>query len=338
MKKKIALITGISGQDGSYLAELLLSKGYEVHGLIRRLALENKENRFSRLNGILKKIRVHDGDVTNYQTIWRLIAKIKPDEVYHLAAQSFVGLSFLDDFSTLDTNISGTHHILSAVKEMSPKSKFYFAGSSEMFGNVDENPKNEKTKFNPVSPYAISKTAGYFLTQMHRDAYGIFACSGILFNHESPRRGFDFVTRKITSTAAKIKLKMADKLELGNLDAKRDWGFAGDYVAAMWQMLQQKQPDDYVIATGESHSVREFVEAAFDNLGLDWKKYVKTSSEYTRPTDINFLEGDYSKANKKFGWKPKVKFKELVKIMVDADLKLASEIKNGLGNGERVLR
>lgn len=332
MKKKIALITGISGQDGSYLAELLLEKGYEIHGLIRRLALENKENRFSRLNGILKKIKIYDGDITNYQTIWRLIAKVKPDEIYHLAAQSFVGLSFLDDFSTLDNNIFGTHHILSAVKEISPKSKFYFAGSSEMFGNIDTSPQNEKTKFNPVSPYAISKTTGYYLTQMHRDAYGIFACSGILFNHESPRRGFEFVTRKITSTAAKIKLGMADKLELGNLDAKRDWGFAGDYVVAMWQMLQQKQPDDYVIATGESHSVREFVEAAFDNLGLDWKKYVKTNSEYTRPTDINFLKGDYSKANKKFGWKPKVKFKELIKMMVDADLKLASEIKNGLGN------
>ncbi len=332
MKKKIALITGISGQDGSYLAELLLSKGYEVHGLVRRLAVENGEERFSRIKHILGKIKIHHGDVYTYQTIWRLIAKIKPDEVYHLAAQSFVWVSFLDDYATLDINISGTHHVLSAIKELSPKTKFYFAGSSEMFGQARHTPQNEKTTFNPVSPYAISKVAGYYLTKMHRDAYGLFACSGILFNHESPRRGYEFVTRKITSTVAKIKLGMVSELELGNLEAKRDWGFAGDYVVAMWQMLQQKQPDDYVIATGESHSVREFVEAAFGYLGLDWKKYVSIDDIYKRPAEVELLKGDYSKANKKFGWKPKIKFNELVKMMVDADLKSALELKNGLGN------
>lgn len=334
MAKKIALITGISGQDGSYLAEFLLAKGYQVHGLVRRLALEDGGVRLSRLKGILPKIKIHHGDVSNYQTIWRLIAKLKPDEVYHLAAQSFVWVSFLDDFATLDTNISGTHHVLSAIKETSPKSKFYFAGSSEMFGQADHSPQNEKTKFNPVSPYAISKVAGHHLTTMYREAYSTFACSGILFNHESPRRGFEFVTRKITSTAAKIKVGLASELELGNLDAKRDWGFAGDYVPAMWQMLQQKEPDDYIIATGENHSVREFTEVAFDHLGLDWKKYVKVNSNLERPAEVHHLKGNSSKANKKFGWKPKVKFVELVKMMVDADLKLASQTKNGLGNSK----
>lgn len=335
MKKKTALITGISGQDGSYLAEFLLAKGYEVHGLTRRLALENGEERLSRIKHIVRKIKIHHGDVYNYQTIWRLIAKIKPDEVYHLAAQSFVWVSFLDDYATLDINIDGTHHILSAIKEVSPKSKFYFAGSSEIFGQAKNTPQNEETAFNPVSPYAISKVAGYYLTKMHRNAYGLFACSGILFNHESPRRGFEFVTRKITSTAAKIKLGMANKLELGNLEARRDWGFAGDYVQAMWLMLQQKKPDDYVIATGENHSVREFVESAFGYLGLDWKKYVTINDAYKRPVEVELLKGDYSKANKKFGWKPRVRFKELVKMMIDADFKAATELKNGLGSDEK---
>lgn len=334
MKKKTALITGISGQDGSYLAEFLLAKGYEVHGLTRRLAVENGEERFSRIRHILGKIKIHHGDVYNYQTIWRLIAKIKPDEVYHLAAQSFVWVSFLDDYATLDININGTHHILSAIKEVSPKTKFYFAGSSEMFGQAKDAPQNEETTFNPVSPYAISKVAGYYLTKMHRDAYGLFACSGILFNHESPRRGFEFVTRKITSTAARIKLGMANSLELGNLEAKRDWGFAGDYVQAMWLMLQQKKPGDYVIATGENHSVKEFVESAFNYLGLDWKKYVSINNVYKRPAEVDLLKGDYSKASKEFGWKPKVKFSQLVKMMVEADLRLTSKAKNGLGSGK----
>jgi len=324
-RKKIAFITGITGQDGSYLAELLLSKNYKVYGLVRRVASESDEERFSRINHLKNKVVLCYGSVVDYPTIWKLIAKIRPDECYHLAAQSFVGSSFDDDFVTMDTNINGTHYLLSAIKEIKPGCKFYFAATSEMFGDVSESPQNENVKFNPVSPYGISKVSGFYLTKMYREAYGIFACNGILYNHESPRRGSEFVTRKTTSAAVKIKLGLAKELRLGNLEAKRDWGHAGDYVEAMWLMLQQKKPDDFVIATGEVHSVKEFVEATFSYLGLDWKKYVKFDNNLLRPSEVNLLCGDASKAKKVLGWKPRVKFGQLVKMMVDADLEKAKK-------------
>ena len=318
MKK--ALITGITGQDGSYLAEFLLERGYQVHGIVRRVALEDPEHRLWRIKHILNKLRLHSASLDSYPSIFNVVEKVRPDECYHLAAQSFVSYSFEDEFSTINTNINGTHYVLSAVKEKAPKCKFYFAASSEMFGHVRETPQTENTPFHPRSPYGISKVAGFDLTRNYREAYGLFACNGILFNHESPRRGFEFVTRKITSAVAQIKLGLAKELRIGNLAAKRDWGFAGDYVKVMWLMLQQDKPDDYVVATGETHSVREFVEAAFDYAGLDWKKYTKIDKQFYRPAEVHLLIGDYNKAKKKLGWRPQVKFKELVKMMVDADL------------------
>ncbi len=317
MKK--ALITGITGQDGSYLAELLLSRGYQVHGILRRVALEDPEHHLWRLRHILNKIVVHSGSLESFASLFNIVHKIKPDECYHLAAQSFVSYSFEDEFSTINSNINGTHYILSAIKELAPRCKFYFAASSEMFGKVRETPQNENTPFHPRSPYGISKVAGFDLTRNYREAYGLFACNGILFNHESPRRGFEFVTRKITNAVARIKSGLDKELRLGNLDAKRDWGFAGDYVEAMWLMLQQKKPDDYVIATGETHTIREFAELAFKYAGLDYKKYVVIDKNFYRPADVNILMGDYSKAKKKLDWRPKVKFEELVKMMIDAD-------------------
>ena len=272
MKK--ALITGITGQDGSYLAEFLLAKGYEVHGIVRRVAFEDPEHRLHRIKHIVGRLKLHSASLESYASIFNVIEKVKPDECYHLAAQSFVSYSFEDEFSTMDTNIDGTIHVLSAIRNKAPKCKFYFAGSSEMFGKVAESPQNENTPFHPRSPYGISKVTGFYITQNYREAYGIFACNGILFNHESPRRGFEFVTRKITSAAARIKLGLAKELKLGNLSARRDWGFAADYVEAMWLMLQQKMPDDYVIATGEMHTVKEFAEAAFKHAGLNWKDHV----------------------------------------------------------------
>jgi GDPmannose 4,6-dehydratase len=248
------------------------------------------------------------------------VHKIKPDECYHLAAQSFVTVSFEDEFSTINSNINGTHYILSAIKELVPKCKFYFAASSEMLGKANETPQNENTPFHPRSPYGISKVAGFDLTRNYREAYDLFACNGICFNHESPRRGFEFVTRKITNAIAKIKFGLANELRLGNLEAKRDWGFSGDYVEAMWLMLQQMKPDDYVIATGETHTIREFVELAFKHAGLNYKKYVVIDKNFYRPAEVNILIGDYSKAKKKLGWRPKIKFEELVRMMVDADL------------------
>ena len=324
--KKCVLITGITGQDGSYLAEFLLERGYEIHGLARRVASESPITRFSRINHLLDKVNLHYGDVTNYSTIWRLIAKIQPDEVYHLAAQSQVKISFEDDFGAFGETTSGTHYLLSAIKELKPDCRFYFAGSSEMFGQVRESPQNETTPLNPVSPYSISKTAGFYLTKMFRQAYGIFACNGILFNHESPRRGFEFVTRKITLTAAKIKYGLTDKLPLGNLAARRDWGFAGDYVENMWLMLQHEISDDYVIGTGESHTVQEFVEAAFERAGLDWGKYVVIDKSLIRPAEVHHLLADHSKARNILNWRPKTKFNELVAMMVDSDLE---KVKNG---------
>ncbi len=319
MTKK-ALITGITGQDGSYLAELLLSKGYEVHGIVRRIALEDSEHRLWRIRHLLNKIVLHPGSMESYASIFKIVEEAKPDECYHLAAQSFVSYSFEDEFSTINTNINGTHFVLSAVKEKAPKCRFYFAASSEQFGHVKETPQNENTPFHPRSPYGISKVAGFDLNRNYREAYDLFACNGILFNHESPRRGFEFVTRKITNAVAKIKFGLAKEIRLGNLEAKRDWGFAGDYVEAMWLMLQQRKPDDYVIATGETHTIREFAELAFRRAGLNYKKHVVVDKNFYRPAEVNVLMGDYSKAKKKLGWKPRVKFKELVKMMVDADI------------------
>lgn len=320
MKK--ALITGITGQDGSYLAEFLLSKGYKVHGILRRVALEDPEHHLWRIRHILKKIKVHAASLESFASLFKIAYKIRPDECYHLAAQSFVSYSFEDEFSTINSNINGTHYILSAIKETSPHCKFYFAATSEMFGKAEETPQNEDTPFHPRSPYGISKVAGFDLTRNYREAYGLFACNGILFNHESPRRGFEFVTRKITSAIAKIKFGLANELRLGNLGAKRDWGFSGDYVQAMWLMLQQEKPDDYVIATGETHTIKEFVELAFRHAGLNYKDYLVIDKELYRPAEVNILIGDYSKARKKLRWKPKVRFEELVKMMVDADIRM----------------
>ncbi|MBU0759800.1 MAG: GDP-mannose 4,6-dehydratase [Candidatus Omnitrophica bacterium] len=323
MKKRV-LITGITGQDGAYLSRLLLDKGYEVHGIVRRVALEDPEHRLWRLRPILKKINLHSASLESYASIFDVVEKVKPQECYHLAAQSFVSYSFEDEFSTINTNINGTHYTLSALKNKAPKCKFYFAASSEMFGKVKKTPQTEDTSFYPRSPYGISKVAGYELTRNYREAYNLFACNGILFNHESPMRGYEFVTRKITNGAARIKAGLAKELRLGNLHAKRDWGFSGDYVEAMFLMLQQDKPDDYVIATGETHTIKEFLDLAFDHLGLDWHKYVKSDKSLFRPAEVNILCGDYSKAKKKLKWKPKVNFKNLVKMMVDEDLKLVS--------------
>ena len=318
MKK--ALITGITGQDGSYLAELLLNKDYEVYGVERRVAIEDQSKRNGRINHIINDINIMPGDIRDYSRIFQIINEVKPDELYHLAAQSFVAESFDDEDPVIRINIEGTKNVLNALLKISPDCKFYFAGSSEMFGKVEEEPQNEKTPFHPRSPYGISKVAGFDWTRLYREAYGLFACSGILFNHESPRRGKEFVTRKITSTLNEIVNKKTNELVLGNIDAKRDWGFSGDYVEAMWLMLQQSQPDDYVIATGETHTIKEFLDIAFSYAGLNWKDYVKIDQKYCRPADVNTLIGDYSKAKRVLGWEPKIRFKELVEMMVEADL------------------
>ena len=317
---KRALITGITGQDGSYLAELLLDKGYEVHGIVRRVALEDPTHRLTRINHLLDTITLHAASLESYASIFSVVEGVKPDECYHLAAQSFVSYSFEDAFSTINTNINGTLFLLSAIKEKAPNCRLYFAATSEMFGRAKETPQNEDTPFYPRSPYGISKVAGFDLVRNYREAYGLFACSGILFNHESPRRGFEFVTRKITSTVARIKLGQENELRLGNLDAIRDWGFAGDYVKAMWLMLQQDKPDDFVIATNESHTVKEFVELAFNYVGLDWESYVVIDKRFYRPAEVHILKGDYSKGKRKLGWEPTVRFDDLVKIMVEADM------------------
>jgi len=319
MKK--ALITGITGQDGSYLAEFLLEKGYEVHGIVRRVALEDPRARMWRIRHILDKIQIHSASMESYASIFNIIADLKPDECYHLAAQSYVSYSFEDEFSTIDTNLNGTHYVLSAIKRQAPECRFYFAASSEMFGHVKKTPQDEETPFHPRSPYGISKMAGFELTRNYREAYDLFALSGILFNHESPRRGAEFVTRKISSSAAKIKLGIENEIRLGNLDAKRDWGHAHDYVRAMWMMLQQDQPDDYVIATGQTRSVKEFLETAFDYVDLDYRDYLTVDEKLYRPSEVYVLQGDASKANKVLKWKPKISFQDLVKEMVEADLK-----------------
>lgn len=318
MKK--ALITGITGQDGSYLAELLLSKNYEVHGIVRRVAIEDPEHRLWRIKHILKELRLHAASLESFPSVYKVVKEVKPNECYHLAAQSFVSYSFEDEFSTLNTNINGTHYVLAAIKDCCPDCRFYFAASSEMFGKVKEVPQTEITPFHPRSAYGISKVAGFDLTRNYREAYALHASSGILYNHESPRRGYEFVTRKITSNIARIKLGLTKELSLGNLDAKRDWGHAKEYVEAMWMMLQQDEPDDYVIATGETHSVREFLELAFKSAKLDYKAFVKTDPELIRPAEVDILIGDASKAKKKLNWKHKVSFPELVKEMVEKDI------------------
>ena len=316
---KKALITGITGQDGSWLAELLLQKGYEVHGLVRRVALETQTHRLWRIKHIIKKIHLHSASMESYASIFNIIYKVKPDEVYHLAAQSYVSYSFEDEFSTLSTNISGTHYVLSAIKETGVKTKFYFAGSSEMFGKTTQAPQNEETKFHPRSPYGISKVAGFELTRNYREAYNLHASSGILFNHESERRGFEFVTRKISIGVAKIKLGIENCIELGNLDAQRDWGYAPEYVEAMWLMLQQKEPDDYVVGNGKTHSVKEFVKLAFESLDLDYQKYIKINKNFYRPSEVDLLKGDYTKIKDIIGWEPKTSFENLVHKMVIFD-------------------
>jgi GDPmannose 4,6-dehydratase len=320
---KVALITGITGQDGSYLAELLLSKGYEVHGIVRRVALEDENHRLWRIRKILKDVTLHAGSLESYASLFNIIFKIKPSEVYHLAAQSYVGYSFEDEFSTLNININGTHYLLSAVKEFVKSNvKFYFAGSSEMFGKVKETPQNENTPFNPRSPYGISKVTGFYLTKNYREAYKLHASSGILFNHESPRRGFEFVTRKISNGVARIKNGLQDKLKLGNIKARRDWGHAKDYVEAMWLMLQQESPDDYVIGTGNEYSVEDFAKKAFSHVGLNYKDHLIIDQNLIRPSEVDTLLADRSKAQKKLKWQPKISFDELVQTMVEEDLKI----------------
>src|SRR5438128_2493471 len=284
-----ALITGITGQDGSYLAELLLDKGYEVHGIVRRVALEDPGHRFARIAHLRDRIVLHAASLESYPSIFHVVSHHDFDECYHLAAQSFVAESFADGFSTMNVNINGTHYMLAALKELRPQCRFYFAGSSEMFGRVREVPQRETTPFYPRSPYGVSKVAGFELTRNYREAYDMFCVNGILFNHEGPRRGFEFVTRKITSNAARIKLGLASELRIGNLEAKRDWGHAADYVRAMHLMLQQPAPDDFVVATGETHSVREFCEAAFSVVGLDYEEYVKVDELYYRPAEVDSL-------------------------------------------------
>ncbi len=324
MSKKKALITGITGQDGSYLAEYLLENDYEVHGLVRRVALENPSRRFTRIAHILDDLTLHPASLENYPSIFHVVGRIDFDECYHLAAQSFVAESFADGFSTMNTNINGTHYMLAALRELRPQCRFYFAGSSEMFGKVHETPQTETTVFHPRSPYGISKVAGFDLTRNYREAYQMFCCSGILFNHEGPRRGFEFVTRKITSGAAAIKLGLETELRLGNLDAKRDWGHAADYVKAIHLMLQQDEPEDYVIAMGETHSVREFCEIAFSMVDLDYQNYVVVDERFYRPAEVELLIGDATKARERLGWQPTHTFREMVEEMVANDLEQMS--------------
>jgi GDPmannose 4,6-dehydratase len=318
-----ALITGITGQDGSYLAELLLSKGYEVHGLVRRVALEDPAHRLTRIEQIQDRLHLHAGSLESFPSVHNVMRSVAPDECYHLAAQSFVSYSFDDEFSTLQTNINGTHHVLAAVKDIVPNCRVYFAGSSEMFGKVAEVPQTEKTRFHPRSAYGISKVAGFDLTRNYREAYGMHASNGILFNHESPRRGFEFVTRKITSGVARILAGEIKELKLGNLEAKRDWGHARNYVEAMWLMLQQNEPDDYVVASAETHSVREFAQLAFQYAGLDYQDYVVSDPQLYRPAEVDLLVGNPAKAHARLGWSSTVPLERLVWEMVESDCRAA---------------
>ncbi|GAB6164461.1 GDP-mannose 4,6-dehydratase [Thermostilla marina] len=311
-----ALITGITGQDGSYLAEFLLEKGYEVHGMVRRASTEG----FERINHLADRIVLHQADLLDQLSIVRLIDEVRPHEVYNLAAMSFVPTSWEQPLLTGEFTALGVTRMLEAIRHVDSSIRFYQASSSEMFGAVQEEPQDESTRFWPRSPYGVAKVYGHWITVNYRESFGIFACSGILFNHESPRRGKEFVTRKVSYGVARIKLGLQDELRLGNLDAMRDWGYAGDYVRAMWMMLQQEKPDDFVVATGEKHSVRELVELAFDHVGLDWKQYVKIDPALIRPAEVCTLRGNAAKARRVLGWEPKVTFPELVRMMVDADL------------------
>ncbi len=316
---KTALITGITGQDGSYLAELLLEKGYEVYGLVRRLSTPN----ISRIEHISDKINLVEGDLTDQSSLNGAMMDIKPDEVYNLAAQSFVGTSWNQPVLTGDVTGIGAVRLLEAVRHFSKEARIYQASSSEMFGKVLEMPQNENTKFYPRSPYGCAKVYAYWIGVNYREAYGLHVTNGILFNHESPRRGETFVTRKVTRAASRIKLGLQKKLFLGNLEARRDWGYAKDYVEAMWLMLQQAKGDDYVVATGESHSVRELCEVAFGHVGLDYREFVEIDPRYYRPTEVDFLLGDPSKAERQLGWKARTSFEDLIRIMMDADMELA---------------
>ena len=317
---KRALITGVTGQDGSYLADFLLEKGYQVHGMVRRASTEN----FERINHLRSQITLHQADLLDQLSIIELINSIRPHEIYNLAAQSFVPTSWVQPVLTGEFTAIGVTRVLEAIRLVDRKIRFYQASSSEMFGKVQETPQTEKTPFWPRSPYGVAKVYGHWITVNYRESYDLFACSGILFNHESPRRGKEFVTRKISHAVASLKLGLQKELRLGNLDAKRDWGFAGDYVRAMWLMLQQKTPDDFVVSTGENHTVREFLEIAFRHVGMNWKKYVVIDPALIRPAEVNTLLGNPAKARRKLGWRVKVTFPELVRMMVDADLKKLS--------------
>jgi len=317
---RVALISGITGQDGSYLAEFLIKKGYKVYGIVRRAALEFESHRLWRIRKIKKDLNLCSGSLESYSSIFKIVEKVNPDEVYHLASQSYVANSFDDEFSTFNTNINGTHNILTAVKELNNKAKFYFAASSEMFGKAEKAPQNEDFPFHPRSAYGISKVTGYHLTKNYREAYKLHASSGILFNHESPRRGFEFVTRKISYGVARIKKGLQKNLELGNISAMRDWGHAEDYVKAMWLMLQQQTPEDYVVGTGIQYSVENFAEKAFKHVGLNYKDFIKIDKKLIRPSEVNTLLADYSKAKKKLKWKPSISFDQLVTDMVESDL------------------
>jgi len=323
--RKNALITGITGQDGSYLAELLLEKGYEVHGIIRRVALEDPLHRMWRIQPLKDRLHLHVASLEDRASVSRALTTVKPDELYHLAAQSFVGYSLEDELSTLQTNIMSTHAVLSGFREVCPHARFYFAGSSEMFGRAAQAPQNEATPFHPRSVYGISKCAGCYLTRSYREAHGLFAVSGILFNHESPRRGFEFVTRKISYHVALIAAGKAHKLKLGNLEARRDWGHAKRYVEAIWKMLQTDRPEDFVVATGQTHTVREFCEIAFGLVGLDYRDFVEQDPALYRPAEETVLVGDASKAKTKLGWHYDVPFEELVREMVESDLERVKE-------------
>jgi GDPmannose 4,6-dehydratase len=324
---KTALITGITGQDGSYLAELLLEQGYHVVGAVRRASSTN----YWRIEHLLNRITLKPSDLLDQLSLIRLIDEVKPDELYNLAAMSFVPASWDQPMLTGEFNAQGVTRVLEAVRHVNPRIRFYQASSSEMFGKVREVPQTEMTAFYPRSPYGVSKVFAHYITVNYRESYDLFAVSGILFNHESPRRGLEFVTRKVTDAAARIKLGLSDSLGLGNLDAHRDWGFAGDYVRAMWLMLQQDRPDDFVIATGESHSVRELVEVAFGHLGLDWQKHVRLDPKFLRPAEVDLLVGNAAKAQKTLGWQPEVDFTTLVKMMVDEDMKRLSQPGAGPG-------
>jgi GDPmannose 4,6-dehydratase len=323
MAARKALITGISGQDGSYLAELLLDKRYEVHGVVRHVALEDPARRLGRIAHLQDKLTLHPASLESFPSMFEVVRKVEPDECYHLAAQSFVSYSFDDAFSTFNTNINGTHVILTAIQQLAPRCRFYFAGSSEMFGKAEETPQSERTRFHPRSAYGISKVAGFDMTRNYREQHSMHASSGIFFNHESARRGHEYVTRKITSGVAAIVAGRQKTLTLGNLDACRDWGHAPDYVDAMWRMLQQDEPDDYVVATGETHSVREFCHIAFSLVGLDYEKCVVIDPQFHRPAEVDNLMGKPDKAQQRLGWRFTTPFRELVRMMMESDLKAA---------------